>query len=342
MKFLLLNLTLLAGMYCNCEYSRCAGCCKKYCGNGDNEKTDTKVNQDSSASDNNKEKSLEEDTKENEKQKALYFKIQGRAIDDNGLGCFGKYWFEEYKKEKGNNSILLYELTEQPDVQEKEVGTLVCSKGNKELQYTKGGDLPDDLKDSDDKWAIFKVTTLKEYNNEKKEGESHIFYCSDVSSFYNNGLFEEVYCWSIEILAANTQSVNNFSYMFYDTNSYLELIDNDPDKPGLIGLDKLDVSEADNLKRMFSEALYKQKTVDSLKDWILKNGAEISFMFCVDASKFVDKNAPNFRVLNGWVVGRNVYLICCLTISKYNIFFQGDDNGQNNNKLPEWYADRIK
>ena len=323
-KCLLISLLLLAGVYCSWGCSCCADCYKKCCGKGDNKN----------------ENNNNETSEENKEQKDLYFKIEGEAIDNNDFKCFGNGWFEEYKnkKDKDKNSILLYKLTEQKN-KEEEAGTLVYSKENEKLQYRNGGDLPDDLKDSDNKWAIFKVTTLK---NKKQKGNSHIFYCSDVSTLNDCGLFEEIDCWSIEILAANTQGVETFCAMFYKTNSYLERCVTGNKKSGFIGLGKLNLSGAKNLSMMFYEALYKQKTVDSLKDWILKNGAEISFMFCVDASKFVDKNAPNFRVLNGWVVGRNVYLICCLTISKYNIFFQGDDNGQNNNKLPEWYADRIK
>ena len=182
MKFLLLNLTLLAGMYCNCEYSRCAGCCKNCCENGEE--------------DNKNEKNNNETSEENKEQKDLYFKIQEGTIDNNKLGCFGKLWFETYKEKKddNNNAILLYKLTEQKNKQEKEAGTLVYSKESEKLEYKNGDDLPDDLKDSNDRWAIFKVTTLNKVNNQEQKGNSHIFYCSDVSSLSGHGLFEEIDC----------------------------------------------------------------------------------------------------------------------------------------------------
>ena len=309
-KFLLLNITLLAGMYCNCEYSRCAGCCKNCCGKED-----------------------------------LYFKIEGGAINDNKLGCFGEDWFEEYQNKKnGNNedTILLYKLTEQKNKQEEEAGTLVYSPKSKELQYRNGGDLPASLKDSDNKWAIFKVTTLKEDNNKKQKGESHIFYCSDVSSIDNNGLFELVRCWSIEILAANTKKVKDFSFMFKKTKSSLEQDTKKQNKSGFIGLEKLDVSSAKFLMQMFKNALFKQKTISSLRRWRLRNNASISKMFYVDINNFVCKNVPDFRVLDKWIEKNNVYLEYSRG-HKYSIFFKGYDNYKKNDKLlPKWYENNIK
>ncbi|MBQ2350240.1 MAG: hypothetical protein II393_03110 [Cytophagales bacterium] len=158
-KYLLINLLLLAGVYCSWGCSRCADCCKKCC-----------------------------------EKKDLYFKIKGEAINNNDLGCFGKSWFEVYNNINNNNAILLYKLTEQKNKQEKEAGTLVYSKESEKLEYKNGDDLPDDLKDSNDRWAIFKVTTLNKVNNQEQKGNSHIFYCSDVSSLSGHGLFEEIDC----------------------------------------------------------------------------------------------------------------------------------------------------
>ena len=356
MKFLLLNITLLAGMYCNCEYSRCAGCCKNCCGNGDNknennnnELMEDNKNENILVNNNNQllklnnndikneineynnDKNEQEDTKENEEHNVLYFKIEGEAIDNNELECFGKYWFDDYNKIK-NNAILLYGLAEQNNKQE--AGTLVCSKGSKKLEYQKGDDFPKDLKDSDNKWAIFKVTTL---NDGEKAGNSHIFYCSDVSSLNSNGLFEAIECWSIEILAANTQRVEDFCNMFKETKSYLEQDTKKPGASGFIGLEELDLSGANNLAAMFRMALFKQKTINSLSELRLQDNANIRQMFYVDKNNFVDENGPDFSVLNRWIKGNGVQFGY-----RYDIFFQGDYNAQDNDKLPEWCDDKKK
>ena len=324
-KCLLINLLLLAGVYCSWGCSCCADCYKKCCGKGDNKN----------------ENNNNETSEENKEQKDLYFKIEGEAIDNNDFKCFGNGWFEEYKnkKDKDKNSILLYKLTEQKN-KEEEAGTLVYSKENEKLQYRNGGDLPASLKDSDNKWAIFKVTTLREANNQKQKGDSHIFYCSDVSSLSKFGLFERVMCWSIEILAANTQRVETFCCMFYMTKSYLEQDAKQPGASGFIGLEKLDLSSAKNLEYMLYNALFKQETINSLQTWHLINGPLISKMFYMDISKFVDQNAPDFSVLKKWIDKNDVDLEYAIG-SKYNIFFQGEDKGQNNDKLPKWYKHRI-
>ena len=307
----------MAGVYCSCGCSCCADCYKKCCGNGDNKNEIEKINDET-----------------NEEQKDLYFKIEGGAIDSNGLGCFGEVWFEKYKKKKEeykkNNTILLYKLTEQKDKQE-EAGTLVYSKESEKLKYTNGGDFPKDLKDSNNRWAIFKVTTLKE----KGKGNSYIFYCSDVSSMGNDGLFEKIECWSIEILAAKTTAVETFRSMFKETKSSLEQDTEQQNKPGFIGLEKLDVSGANNLSFMFCMALFKQKTINSLSTLRLQDNAYISKMF------FVNGNILSFKTLNEWIEENSGYLGYMFG-SKYNIFFQGDDDGQNKDKLPEWYKNKIK
>ncbi|MBQ2350306.1 MAG: hypothetical protein II393_03465 [Cytophagales bacterium] len=273
-------------------------------------------------------------------KKDLYFKIEGGAIDNNDLKCFGKGWFEEYKKKKDNNNentILLYKLTEQQDVKGEEVGTLVYSKENKKLEYRNGVDFQNDLKDSKNKWAIFKVTTL---NNEEKEGEGHIFYCSDVSTLNGRGLFEDIKCWSIEILAAKTTEVKTFDSVFSQTNSLLEQDTKKQNKSGFIGLEKLDVSGAEKLTLMFYMALFKQKTINSLSKWRLRNNADISWMFFVNTDKVVDKDVPDFSALWEWIVEDNVYLVC-FNGSKYNTFFQGYYNSEHSGKLPEWYESNF-
>ncbi|MBQ2350239.1 MAG: hypothetical protein II393_03105 [Cytophagales bacterium] len=128
--------------------------------------------------------------------------------------------------------------------------------------------------------------------------------------------------------------------MFYMTTSSLEKDNEQPDASGFIGFEKLDLSSADRLSYMFYRALYKQKTINSLMGLQLRDKAYISYMFYVDTDYFVGKNCPNFSVLNGWIVKNNGYLRY-LFGSKYNIFFQGDDDAQNNDKLPEWYKNKI-
>ena len=226
---------------------------------------------------------------------------------------------------------MLYELEEQQDVKNVAAGTLVYSKESEELKYTSDVDFQNDLKDSDNKWAIFKVTTLNK-DNKATPGESHIFYCSDVSSLSNCGLFEEIECWSIEILAAKTTEVKTFNSMFNETKSSLE--QSGTGRSGFIGLDKLDVSGAEDLAWMFNMAFFKQATINSLSGLQLRNNADISYMF------FVERNNLSFEALNGWIVGEAVYLRYS-SESKYSIFFIGYDNGENSGKLPEWYNDRL-
>ncbi|MBQ2350165.1 MAG: hypothetical protein II393_02705 [Cytophagales bacterium] len=392
MKFLLLNITLLAGVYCNCEYSCCADCYKKCCGKGDNENGNEndilannnnqlhQLNNNDIKNEINKNKNNEviednenaEEKKENdinnvinennnegdepkdnenaEEKKDLYFKIKEGAIYNNKLGCFGNGWFGEYnikRRNKHNDTILLYELEEQPDVSKKEVGTLVYSQKNKKLEYTEDNDLPYNLKDSDNKWAIFKVTTLKKVNNQEQKGDSYIFYCSDVSTLDSHGLFERVRCYSIEILAANTQRVNTFSSMFWYTVSLLEQDTNQPDASGFIGLEKLDLSSAKKLSEMFYMALFKQETIDSLSTWRLLNSAYISQMFYVNKNShiyralYANKNGLSFRALNEWMVGSEGFLRCPYG-SEYNVFFQGQDNKKNKDILPDWYENKIQ
>ncbi|MBQ2350241.1 MAG: hypothetical protein II393_03115, partial [Cytophagales bacterium] len=132
-----------------------------------------------------------------------------------------------------------------------------------------------------------------------------------------------------------------FYSMFYMTTSYLEQDIEQPDASGFIGLEKLDLSSAQNLAMMFYEALYKQKTINSLKDWILKNGADISQMFYVDSSKFLCQNGPDFSVLGGWIKRKDVFLVCS-SGSKYEVFFERKDDDKNNDKLPDWYENRIE
>ncbi|MBQ2350103.1 MAG: hypothetical protein II393_02385 [Cytophagales bacterium] len=328
-KCLLINLLLLAGVYCSWGCSCCADCYKKCCGKEDNK--------------NEIENNNNETSEENKEQKDLYFKIQEGTIDNNKLGCFGNEWFKRYNmkiKYNHNNTVLLYGLEEQQGVPNGTDGTLVYSPKSKKLQYTNGGSFPKDLKDSDNKWAIFKVTALNK-DNKATPGESHIFYCSDVSSLDKYGLFEEIECWSIEILAANTQGVETFRAMFHETKSYLEQDIKKPGASGFIGLEKLDLSSAWVLSYMFYNALFKQETINSLRELRLRNGAYIAQMFYVDISKFVGQNGPDFSVLKGWIKRKGSTLVCKIG-HKYNIFFKGKDKKQNNDKLPDWYENNIK
>lgn len=119
-------------------------------------------------------------------------------------------------------------------------------------------------------WIIFKITTCDKGN--AKAGETFIFYVNDINSFGEewefefprmaHGIFYGVECYSIEIMAANTENVKNVMCMFYWTKSHLE---QDKDSPSvLIGLDRLNMRCVDYLSYMFCSALYKQSTLDSL------------------------------------------------------------------------------
>ena len=153
-------------------------------------------------------------------------------------------------------------------------------------------------------------------------------------------MFEEIDCWSIEILAANTQGVETFCAMFYKTNSYLERYVTGHKKSGFIGLEKLNLSGAKNLSMMFYMALFKQETINSLHTWHLRNNADISQMF------FVQENSLSFEALNRWIVDGGILgcegYLRYLAGSKYEVFFKGKDDDKNNDKLPEWYNDRLQ
>ncbi|MBQ2350009.1 MAG: hypothetical protein II393_01890, partial [Cytophagales bacterium] len=232
-------------------------------------------------------------------------------------------WYEFYfLKQDG----ILVELEEQKKTQQNEdTKTLVFSKTGEGWKCSTNGEPNNDLNTSKNRWAIFEVTTLK---NEKQEGDSHIFYCSNVSSIQIYGLFKEVRCYSIKILAANTKEVENFSNMFCGAYSLLE--QNGAEESGFIGLEKLDLSSANSLQRMFFNTLFVQKTVESLQYLNLKDKADITEMFCATVGNI------DFTCLNKWLEDNNNKL--CIYVSNVQNVFFAERSDFNQNKVPNWFS----
>ena len=333
-KCLLINLLLFAGVYCSWGCSCCADCCKKCCEKGDskNEIENNMIRTNQLKQTFNIEIINENANGGNDGQKNLFFRTTGNFIKKDVLDkCLCSKWYEFYfLKQDG----ILVELEEQKKTQQNEdTKTLVFSKTGEGWKCSTNVESNNDLDTSKNRWAIFKVTTLKEDNNKEQEGDSHIFYCSDVSSIQIDGLFKEVHCYSIKILAANTKEVENFSCMFKKTKSSLEQDTKKQNKSGFIGLEKLDVSSAKFLSYMFYMALYKQKTVESLQYLNVKDKACITKMFCATAGDI------DFTCLNKWLEGNNNKLrIYVSNVQETENVFFAERSDFNQNKVPNWFS----
>ena len=85
----------------------------------------------------------------------------------------------------------------------------------------------------------------------------------------SHNVFSGVNLWSLNILAANTRAVTSFFNLFSRAQFGLEKNFNNDYKntSGLCGLERLNVSSCSDLRSMFFEVIYKQTTVNSLKNW---------------------------------------------------------------------------
>jgi hypothetical protein len=261
---------------------------------------------------------------ENEKKGTLYFKIAKVGLGKEGMGeCFNKTWYNAYE----GKVLLLEEAKENgPDV-------LKVTGSDNKLEIADQGKVLEnaDCNPNNNKWIIVKVTTLDE--NLQDAGDSFIFYVDDIDSFNRNGVFEEIKCYSIKIIAANTRAVESMECMFYHVESALEK-DWYEDTPGLIGLDKLNVEDVSNIVMMFCGAIYKQATLNQLKKWRFSSGhgVLITNLF-YSTVKWLD-----FAVLDDWDTNTNkgdVVFIRLKDSPSTNVFVQ--DNNENDFAPPRWY-----
>ena len=194
-------------------------------------------------------------------------------------------------------------------------------------------------KPDNNKWIIVEVTTWDSTN--KKAGDSFIFYVDDIAHVTEKevcyGVFEEIKCYSIEIIAANTSAVQNMWGVFYYVKSALEQDGKGDTGPGLIGLDKLNVENVTNISMMFYKAIHKQATLSQLGKWRF-SGAEsvmVTNLF-LSTVKWL-----NFTVLNGWSKSTNNE-----TVYFWRGYFDIEtifvDGKKYNFTPPNWYKDIKK
>jgi hypothetical protein len=225
---------------------------------------------------------------EYENVKTLYFtKIDKAKKDENNIKkCFNGQWYDERQ-----GTVLLLKEAKENDFNALRV-TGSCNKWKITDQGKVLGSA--NCNPNNNKWIIVKVITMNK--NSKGVLNSFIFYMDDIDSFNRNGVFEEIKCYSIDIIAANTSAVQDMYGMFYHVESALEKDMKKDTSPGLIGLKKLNVENVTTLRWTFSGAIHKQVTLKQLKKWRFsgKNKVDIG---CLFSSKV---EGLNFRVLDGW------------------------------------------
>jgi hypothetical protein len=133
----------------------------------------------------------------------LYFtKIDKTGQDENNIKkCFNNTW---YKACEGK-VLLLQEANESDTDVLKVIGS------DNDWKITDQGNVlgSANCNPNNNKWIIVKVTTLKDGTGEA--GDSFIFYLDDISSIKEGQfcVFCDITCYSIEIIAANTENVEN-------------------------------------------------------------------------------------------------------------------------------------
>ena len=223
------------------------------------------------------------------KEETLYF----TKIDKNAQGeedikkCINNKWYAKYQ----DKVLLLQEANESDTDVLKVTGsgnkwTITDPQGNK-FKYDKcdsGGN----------KWIIVKVITWDD--DSKSAGDSFIFYVDEIKNVNGTSVFESIRCYSIDIIAANTSAVKSMSFMFRGTTSALELDEKEDTAPGLIGLDKLNVENVEDISMMFYHAIHKQTTLKQLGKWRF-SGEKSVFINCSIKSTV---KGLDFAVLNDW------------------------------------------
>jgi hypothetical protein len=259
----------------------------------------------------------------------LYFtKIDKTAQDENNIKkCFNNTW---YKACEGK-VLLLQEANESDTDVLKVIGS------DNDWKITDQGKVLENAgcNPEGNKWIIVKVTTLQE--DSKSAGDSFIFYVDDIKDASRFGVFDNIKCYSIEIIAANTSAAQNMWGVFFCVKSALEQ-DNEKDTAtGLIGLEKLNVENVKNINWIFYNAIHKQATLNQLKKWRFSgnNKVDITNLF---SSLVKDLD---FSVLNGWNESTNKGAVSFLQLvdSAEKVFVKS--NNKNDFNPPRWY-DNIK
>ena len=303
MNYLLLSTVMIAAI--DSTFCRGCDCCKKLCADKDNNESfpnsennntnleDEVIKMNENAMPNNNNDNTHDNFLENSKKKeTLYFAKIDKAGQDDGIKkCFNGSWYKACQ-----DKVLLLKQVNDDD---------------KDLLKVTGSDNEWEITDSlekvlenancnpnNNKWIIVKVTTWDE--NSEGDGDSFIFYVDDITSIAGEdrpyGVFDNIKCYSIEIIAANTSAVQNMHGMFYFVESALEKEMEEDIVPGLVGLDKLNVENVTSMSFMFTMAIHKQATLEQLKKWRFSGENKVDIR-CLFASKV---EGLNFRVLDGW------------------------------------------
>jgi hypothetical protein len=278
-----------------------------------------------------------EETSEDESEPYYY-----QIINDSGncaKDCFYRHWY----KVRSDSVIRLKRIKEKKDNAWEVTGNgnMWTITGNNDSGLNKKNYNPENKT-----WIIFKITTWD--SRTEKPGNSYIFYVDDIS-LWKGGLefdgnilkdlsaFKGVKCYTWTLLHANTANVTNFSDLFCHFSSVLEK-DKKTNRSGLKGLEKLNMTKALIISKMFFCAIYKQDTLSQLSKWKLAHGyIDITELFHSSSSEELD-----FHALDGWATN------CMNEDTKFLIFRAITDAKKKEtffsfpnpdvNKLPNWYA----
>jgi hypothetical protein len=275
----------------------------------------------------------------NTKEEILYYKIVDKN-DHSVQSCFCQNWYEQRKegivqlvsvKEKGNDDVL--------EVIGKGNNWRIVDKDGNNFNYS-------NCDPSKNTWIIFSITLWDSHN--QKPGETLTFYVDDISWWQGEVIVnrdfnfelsaflnDECYTWTL--LHANTANVRSFNDLFWYFSSVLEK-DENTNLPGLIGLEKFNMTNALNISRMFSGAIYKQDTLSQLSKWKFGDDRiNITELFQSSSSKELD-----FHALDGWATNCNdketKFIIFAIHTEKdkKEIFFSSSNPDVN--KLPAWFT----
>ena len=267
-----------------------------------------------------------------EKEETLYF----TKIDKNAQGeedikkCFNKTWYNECQ----NKVLSLQQVNENgSDVLK------VTGSGNKWTITDPQGKVLGSAgcKPEGNKWIIVKVTILNDDSD--CAGGSFIFYVDDIKSVKDEnsdhyGVFEEIKCYSIKIIAANTRGVEDMKCVFFQVHSALEEDGKKESGPGLIGLDKLNVENVKNIDWMFCSAIHKQATLDQLQEWRFSGDNKVGISCLFNATE----KGLDFSILNGWRSSTKKGTVFFIASSFSNGHVFVDSNNKKDSTLPAWFG----
>jgi hypothetical protein len=289
-------------------------------------------NFDEEFNDNNNNEEISEDESE-----PYYYQI----IDDFGncaKDCFYSHWY----KVRSDSVIRLRRIKEKKDnaLEVTGNGNMWTITGNNDSGLNKKNYNPENKT-----WIIFSITLWDIHN--QKPGETLTFYVDEISLWKGNlefeghtfkdlSAFNGVKCYTWTLLHANTANVRSFSDLFCHFSSVLEE-DEKTNLSGLKGLEKLNVTNASSISRMFFGAIYKQNTLNQLSKW--KFGIDyvtITKLFHSSSSEELD-----FHALDGWATNcdnknpKFMIAVYATDDSRKETFFSSSNPDVN--KLPKWY-----